>query len=308
MKHKRLNREMAGHWVGRLIQTKGSELQKDLLRHAMQDSNVEFVSFVEHAIANGERKSIYQGDGTIPSLHGDDGNCILDMTPGHMYLMPASDIGRLYLHWRDFSPAEAADPGLWGAITLSEIGCGHIKPVWLAVDNKNDEDRAYSQLDQGIRDDNIKHTDKMVRRILRWMMGPGHMRGAAELYGNCSLAKAWWCGHFAEVCEGTIHKAETVGIDRDGIQMSLQKIWLELADYLAGKLTVVGERNVLGGIALWAAGSDPSGKISRNEVKQVVLGLGQMSSWCVLGIRPPAQILITIQDNLNLAIPSTDPK
>lgn len=309
MRYKRLNRELTGKWVGNLIQTKGSDSQKEFLRHAMRDSNEEFVHFVERSIANGENQNIYQGDGSVPSLLGPDGKCILDMQPGHMYLMPSTDIGLLYSHWNDISPAEAADPNLWGAVTLSEIGSGRIKPVWLAINNKCDEDHAKSELDRGIREDNVKHTDRMVRRILRWMMGPGHMRGAAELYGNCSLAKAWWCGHLAKICEECFLETDSVNVDRGSILESLHRIWLELADYLAGKLTVVGEQNVLGGIALWAAGCEGSGKfgsVPRKRVNQVLVGLGQMSSWCVLGIRPPEQILITIQNHYDPFVSGVD--
>lgn len=301
MPYRHLDRELVGKWTKRLIKDKGSDLQIDFLRHTMTDDFEDFAHYIENDITDGQVANLYRGDEELPTLRGANGRCIVDMTPGHMYLMPATDIECLYSHWSNISVVAAADSGHWGAITLAEIKCGLIKPIWLAVDKFGNEDRILEQLDRGIRGDKPKHTDSMVRRVLRWMMAPGHMRGAAELYSNCSLAKAWWCGHYATICEECLRESGIGEIDRKTILVSLQSIWLGLADYLSGKLTVIGEHSVLGGIALWAAESDvpgATGSKTRDEIAQAAVGLGQMSSWCILGIRSPAEVAATIQNHI----------
>lgn len=299
MAHRRLDRNRVGEWVTRLLKPKGSDAQRELLRHALDDSPAEFADFVEAGIAGASGRGAYRGDGAVPSLLGPDGKCVVTLTPGHMYLMPHKDIVALHRHWRDIPVEDASDSSLWGAITLAEIRAGRISPAWLAVDRNGDVERARGELDRAIRGSDIRQTDRMVRRVLRWMMAPGHMRGAAELYGNCSLAKAWWCGHLASRCAEDLAGGGDA-IDPDTATLALKGIWLEMADYFAGKLTVIAEQNVLSGIALWAGrhvgapGSEDACPPPRPEVRRVMLGLGEISSWCVLGVRPPGQILETI--------------
>ena len=177
--------------------------------------------------------------------------------------------------------------------------------------------RALSQIDQALHDPDVRKMDRMVRRVLRWMMGPGHMRGAPELYGNCSLAKAWWCGHLASLIADELGEDNT---EDDYSKMlaateALKNIWLEFADYIAGKLTVVGEQNVLGGITLWAVHylnnypaaenrdkipEDLHSKIPRPTVRKVVTSLGELSSWCVLGVKSPSEILENINARVSM--------
>ncbi len=308
MAHRRLDRNRVGEWVTRLLKPKGSDAQKELLRHTLEDDSPEFAEFIETGIAGASGRSAYRGDGAVPSLLRPDGKCVITLTPGHMYLMPHKDIVALHQHWGDIPVEDAADSSLWGAITLAEIRAGRISPAWLAVDRVGDVERARGELDRAIRGSDIRQTDRMVRRVLRWMMAPGHMRGAAELYGNCSLAKAWWCGHLASRCAEDL-AGNDPGIDPDTAALALKEIWLEMADYFAGKLTVIAEQNVLNGIALWAGrhvgapGSEDACPPPRQVVRRVMLGLGEVSSWCVLGVRPAGQILETID---GLASPAAE--
>lgn len=301
MSYQRLSRELTGRWVKKLFRSKGSDDQKILLGQVIENSHDNFVTFVENSIAESEATSIYHGDRDLPTLVGANGCCILDMQPGHMYKMPPPDISRLYDHWRDIPVGEAADYNLWGAITLSEIRRGNIKPLWLSIDTTGNEDSALSNLEQCLREGSDKHIDSMTRRVIRWMMGSGHLRGAPELYSDCSLAMAWWFGHFAQKCEEHLHMDGIFDVDRDKILSSFHKIWFPIVEYLAGKLTVIGHPNVLAGVALWAVrnnSGDNSYPITGKQVLQVILGLGELSSWCVLGARPPSEVLKIINERL----------
>lgn len=290
--YKRLNREKVNVWVKRLLikEVWNQRKRKTFLQHVLDNDHNNLVDFVESSIAYGS-DSAYSGDGTLPSLDGQNKDAI-QLTAGHMYLMPASDIATLYKHWQCIPDEEAADSCLWGAITLSEIRAKRIKPSWLAVDNSCDESKAMADLDQAIKDSDFdaKKTDRMIRRVLRWMMGPGHMRGPAELYGNCSLAKAWWCGRLAyQISE------QYEVVDFENSTKLLQGSWPGLADYLAGRWTIICEPNVLCGLLLWLQRRKGNSAIHRVELEQTISRLFEISSWSVLEAQSPFEIADTIE-------------
>lgn len=289
MAHNLLNRDKVDAWVKNMLSKKLDDQEKrtEFLTRVRDGNHEEFVNYVEQEIANGN-ESAYLGNGDVPTLLTKKDSLVIQLTAGHMYLMPAEDIAKLYCHWDYISEAEAADMCFWGAVTLSEIRHGRIKPCWLAVDLSCDEDRAVSDLDKAIKDHS--RTDRMVRRVLRWMMGPGHMRGAPELYGNCSLAKAWWCGRFAY----TISEIFKEEVSYEDAAKSLQMGWLGLTDYLAGRLKVIGDLNVLCGIVLWLQQYPENVKVKRDDVEATIERLGEVSSWRVLGVQTPGQVLETI--------------
>ncbi len=275
--YRHLSDERLYRWAKSMIAKKGSEKQREFLAHVADDSPDEFVDYVESCIGN--RASAYKNpDGETPTLLDQSGQPVVSMTAGHMYLMPAKDIQRLHDHWRDIPYGDAVCPTLWGAITLSEIRAGRIHPVWLAVDRKGCEDATRKEIERSLREKQDMKIDTLVRRCMRWMTAPGTMRGAPELYGNCSLAKAWWCGHFSRL----VH--DQTKADLDEIVKSLQKSWLGLTDYLAGKLTVIGEPSVIAGFTLWARKRlDQEKQLPRKHVERTCQTLGEISSWCVLG-------------------------
>ena len=131
MDYKILIREKVGKWVSGLIKTKGSDAQKKLLKEILNCDNKDFVNFVEEKIAGGLGEIPYhQGHVEVPTLAGSDGKPVIELTPGHMYLMPHDAILAIYEHWKDIPYVAAADSSLWGAITLSEIRAGRINPCW----------------------------------------------------------------------------------------------------------------------------------------------------------------------------------
>ena len=283
MQYRHLSEDGVDQWVKGLLARKGDARQLDFLEHVVADSSVDFVRYVERSIAQGY-ESAYGSEGEVPSLLDESGRPVIEMTAGHMYLMDGKDIVRLYQHWEDIPYTEAACPTLWGSITLSEINAGRIRPVWLAVDRGSEEARAREEIGNAVKGGgNAKKIDRLVRRCLRWMMGPGHMRGAAELYSNCSLAKAWWCGHMAQECQ------KQTGAPVEELADSLKSMWLGLADYFPGKLRVISEPNVIAGIALWGQGQK-NGPPSRQQAEEVCLELGRLSSWRVLGLMESAAV------------------
>ena len=300
MTYRHLDRDGVDRWIKELKSAKGSGQQVDFLTHVAKDSPADFVRHVESCIGAGRTGSAYEDpSGEVPSLLVGD-QPIFPITAGHMYLMPAENMISLYQHWKEIPYGEAACSTLWGSITLAEIQAGRIQPSWLAVDRNGDEERARTEIDQAIRDCNKKKIDTLVRRVLRWMMGPGHFRGSVELYGNCALAKAWWCGCLSHMC-ATHGRADG---SLDEISKALKEVWLELADYLSGKLTVISEPNVVEGIALWANERLQDGThLPRKHVKQACLRLGVLSSWCALGLKSPGDIQAELQ-RLQLDMPS----
>ena len=275
--YRHLSGEKLEEWAKDLLNSKGSDKQREFLENVARDEPNEFAEYVEDRIGNG--MSAYKNpDGELPTLLNQSGMPVIEIQPGHMYLMPAKNIQLLYEHWRNIPYGDAVCPTLWGAITLSEIREGRIRPVWLAVDRNGKEDDARTGIEKALKKENVKTTDTLVRRCLRWMTAPGVMRGAPELYGNCSLAKAWWCGYFSHL----VH-AQTKN-NPDEIAESLQKSWLGLTDYLAGKLTVVGEPSVISGLSLWAQKQIRwEYQLQRKHVEKACRALGEISSWCVLG-------------------------
>lgn len=294
MSYRLLDRDKVWVWVEGLRKGKGSAKQRELLQEAAKDDRHSFADYVEDQIKGGDGGSAYIGDGETPSLKKDDGTSAVNLTAGHMYLMPHEDIVSLYQHWEGIPLEVASDPRLWGAITLSEIRDGRIKPTWLAADRGKGEDAAKADICAGAEKGNPKHTDYMVRRVLRLMMGPGNFRGAPELYANCSLAKAWWCGLIASQCAQSNPGANSPGFGPEAEALKL--VWLELADYLPARLKVVGEQSILHGLILWARKAidkletDDPDPITRKKVRAAIHRLGEISSWCVIGIRDPEEI------------------
>ena len=286
MQYRHLSVDGVDRWARSLLERKGDARQVEFLRHVVEDDPGDFVRHIEGSIAE-DQESAYDSEGEIPSLLDESDRPVIEMTAGHMYLMGGRDIVRLYRHWADIPYTEAVRSTLWGSITLAEINAGRIRPVWLAVDWNSEEARAREEIGKAVKGGDARKIDRLVRRCLRWMMGPGHMRGAAELYSNCSLAKAWWCGHMAQECH------EQTGMPMEELAESLKSMWLGLADYFPGKLRVISEPSVIAGIALWGQGRE-NGPPSRQEAEEVCLELGRVSSWCVLGLKEPAAVATMI--------------
>lgn len=303
MTYTRLRRQQVTRWAKTLIHAKGSTQQLSLLHAIRENDHQAFASFIEASLTAGGGESAYEDGEPPPSLAGLD----IQLQPGHMYLMPAADIARLYSHWQHIPYELAADFTLWGAITLTEIREERVRPVWLVVNNRCDEEFARRELDSAIGSgaSNPKAVDTLVRRALRWMTGPGTMRGAVELYGNCSLAKAWWCGYFSAQCAEILKSEPDIAQHASPAQVTeaLKSVWLELADYLSGKLTVLAEGNVLSGIALWAVKANEESSVAgrnvltRVDVKNALLELGEMASWRALAVCSPQDICSHMQQS-----------
>ena len=286
MIYKHLKFEGVNQWVAPLLkkENQGKESQLEFLSKVLGNDNHAFPTYVEKRIA-GESGSAYESEqGKLPSIVGPYKQRVIEVTEGHMYLMPSKDALALYDAWKEIPYEDASASSLWGAITLSEIRKGIIQPIWMHVDNKCDAQKAKEELDTVIRSGDNKKIDKSVRRVLRWMLAPGHMRGGAELYGNCCLAKAWWLGYLATKC------AEISGIDREKIANSLHLMWLEAADYISGTLTVVSEPRVLSGLSLWASNTlteNEDANIRRTDTRKAIHSLGKFSSWSAAGLMDP---------------------
>lgn len=281
-KYMHLNSALLHFWAKGLRAIKGSYQQKELLQCVKNNDHDNFVKHIETSIAKDEAKSPYQNQGDIPSLIDSSSNPIIAFTAGHMYLMPTKDIVALYSHWKNIPYTEAVCSSLWGAITLAEIKAKRIDPVWLAVPPSSLEQDAISQLDTALTINDPVKIDFLVRRVVRWLAGPGVFRGTAELYTNCSLAKAWWCGFFAYECAKILNK------DQHEVTEALHTIWLALGDYLSGRLTVIAELNIVSALVLWVLEKKDN---KRKDTEQIIRNLGEITTWCALGLESPDKII-----------------
>ncbi len=279
---KHLNSKLLYDWARELRAEKGSNQQKELLQCVKNNDHDEFVKHIETSIVTDENNDPYQSRGEVPSLIDLSGKPIMALTAGHMYLMPARDIVALFYHWKTIPYSEAVCSSFWGAITLAEIKAKRIDPVWLAVPPSSLEQDAILQLDAALAQNDPGKIDFQVRRVVRWLAGPGVFRGTAELYTNCSLAKAWWCGFFACECAKILNK------DEREVTEALQTIWLALADYLTGRLTVIAELNIVSTLVLWALEKKEK---KRKNTEQIIRNLGEITTWCALGLESPDKII-----------------
>ena len=294
MEYKQLKRKNVDAWVKNLLRDKGGEEQVELLRKTFECGGAEYVTFIERSIAQADSSPYTNPQDEALSMLDDSGAKMVELTPGHMYSMPPADIMRLYRNWKEIPYATAAMPTFWGATTLQAIQDRIIEPQWLAVGPRDTRESTISKLDKAIRGEGEgkkyrKTRDDLVRRILRWMMGPGHMRGAAELYANCSLAKAWWCGYIADDCS----KDDSLDISFAEAVKVFAVIWPEYSTYLAGRLTAAGFPSVYRGLALWTSRwleVNAASKLTNMRVRTILKRLGEMSSWCMLGLKPPLSI------------------
>jgi len=286
--YRRLRREQLNKWVKSLLDVKGSTQQLDLLNMTYTCNPKEFVGWIEKEIAQGTCSAYTDSGSESPSMLDADGNRIIEMTPGHMYMMPAKDIVSIYQHWRDISFSTATSSAFWGATTLRAIQDEHIEPRWLAVGFRDSGELASGHLDKAIQQGG-KSCDDMVRRILRWMTAPGQMRGTPELYANCSLAKAWWCGHIAADCS----RYGAVSLGHEEAVEALCAIWPEYSTYLAGGLTAAAFPSVYCGLVLWTSrwlAKNENAKLKNLDVRKILRRIGETSSWCLLGLKSPGSI------------------
>ena len=262
MIYKHLKRQGINQWVSKLLgyENRGKKPQIELLKKVLGNDNLAFPAYVEKCIAGKSNSAYASEQGELPSIIDSDGNRVIEITEGHMYLMPANDALALYDAWEDIPCKSASTSTLWGAITLSEIRKKIIHPIWMHVDHKCDAQKAKEELDTVIRSSDNHKIDRSVRRVLRWMLAPGHMRGQVEIYSNHCLAKNWWLGHFATKVSRIISS-----LNRGEICNHLCCMWPELGDYLEDHSWLAGLKHdprFLSQLCLWA---DITQDGSRNE-------------------------------------------
>ncbi len=317
MTFRHLNDQASKGWVDSLLDAKDMAArvaaQKAFLSALLNFDGKQFVSFVEESIA----KFAIEGDGPyvgkdIPhQITRPDDERSVSLTPGHMHMMPPTDVLPFHEYWGDIGRRDASCPTFWGSTTLAAIDSGYImEPIWLCVDRNGNDSYARSRLDKALREassvgwDSSEQQrsghdigiDGLTRRALRLMMAPMRLRGAPALYASCSLAKAWWCGWFAEQCS-TAANHFSFKLDKQSAVVALQWMWNELADAMVGHLPILREQAVLAAIAVWAWGEldAPTNSGLRQKDAVVVFKLlGRISESRSLGLMNSTTILCDI--------------
>lgn len=289
--YKHLNSSGINTWVTELKNDPGGKEQRRLLEEVLANDKNKFPLYMEECISSASDsnpKKAYEADGKLPPFVL-DGKKIIPFMAGHMYLMPVEDMLALYNKWKDIPYEDAVLPSFWGAVTLSGIREGIIEPAWLAVGRgrmgqKECTDTIKGNLEFALKSEENEKIDRFFRRIIRWTMGPNIFRwNGAELYGNCSLAKAWWCGYLSTECAKIMEK------DPLTVAEPLRSAWLELADYIAGRLSVISEPRIISSLALQVVEIEKQKTLTRTETKKIILSLGKLSSCTALGLTDPWQ-------------------
>ncbi len=317
MKLRHLNDSASKRWVDSLLFANDIKsrvaAQKEFLSALLGMGNNDFVKFVEASIAKYAPggASAYVGREIPHQLAAPDPAKEVKLIPGHMYMMPADDVLRFYDYWGDVGRLAASCPTFWGSTTLAAVSSEYIKePIWLCIDKNGDDSMARRQVEIAVReasalrwDPSSQRTrghkigiDGLTRRALRWMMGPVAIRGTPTMYANCSLAKAWWCGWFAELCSAT-SKDLPIHLDRKTAVIALKWMWQGLAEYMAGRLPILREQAVLTALAFWATErlEHPTrgGFTARDSLDAFEL-LGEISESRALGLLDAVTILSDI--------------
>lgn len=280
--------ELLSEWIKEILQNKGSRKQLDFLENVKGLQGEEFISFIEELLSNEDTSSIYQGTQDPPLLIEEHGQFPLTVTEGSMDEMPAKESINLYKQLNQLSKEESSSSSVWLYITLQGIKSGIIKkPSWLAVPVGSGEGGEHN-IQRVIEEKDPDKIDRCVRLIIRRLAGPPEVRerGLSELYITCSFAKAWWVGHLADECKDA---AELTQLDT---AKSLSANWRTLGEHLTVRLTVVGERSVVAGLARWQNSyKKKKGKYpTTEEVKKACKILGEQSSWRAIGILSSEEI------------------
>ena len=220
--------------------------------------------------------------------------------------MPPEDILIFFNALKDLPFAHASCPAFWGATTLYAIRKNLIKsPLWLCVDADGREEKANLQISKALKYSNsvsqighksddgkkIPTIDRLTRRILRWLMGPPEIRGAPTLYTNCSFAKAWWCGWFADRCV-LKNKLYGCNINMEDSVKSLHQIWHEFAPEMSGGLPVVREESLVHSLMQWSKGffDNSEEKYVGAKATKKIKTLGAVSESRAIGLLNPQEI------------------
>lgn len=97
-------------------------------------------------------------------------------------------------------------------------------------------------------------------------------------------------------------KKDYKGLDKDDIAEALSANWRTLGEHLTVRLTVIGERSILAGLARWQHSYKEKNKSypTTEDVKNARKFLGEESSWRAIGILSSEEIDgLLIGDNKN---------
>ncbi len=312
-----LDDQASKRWVDSLLFTNDITArvaaQEAFLSALLTLKGKQFVSFVEDSIAKYaiEGAGPYVGKDIPHQIAAPDSERSVALTPGHMHMMPPKDVLRFHEYWRDIGRHDASCPTFWGSTTLAAIDSGYIaEPAWLCVDHRGNDSLVRMRIDKALKEASASGWDPskqrraghengidgLTRRALRWMMGPMRLRGAPAMYATCSLAKAWWCGWFAEQCS-TAANLLSISFDQQTAVQALQWMWNNLADYMVGRLPILREQTVLTAIAIWAweeIDEPDSSGLRKDDAVAVFKLLGELSESRALGLMASTTILSDI--------------
>ena len=184
-------------------------------------------------------------------------------------------------------PIEAGKPQIWLSVTLQAIQSGIIQAHYLAatkngLDGRQEIERALSihKENQG------RHNPlwlNVSRRILRSAFGFIWERGRKAIFTDSPFAVLWW----------KIYLTKQIS-KRTGISENKVANWMfgkpseyaELTMRMTGKLTVIADRNILGGLFLFLL-KECNHKINGEEFKLLLKHIGIVTSWRALGLMEP---------------------
>ena len=272
---------------------KGGEYQVEILGNARDLCGAEFVSWMEEEI----RKTL-SPDAAVESIFDGERDMRIPDQPrkfeqGDFKQLTSTTANILWDAWKDENPGMLCSPSVWGYITSRFIMAERIKPSWLMSSNSS-QSTGEAEIAKALGETGEKRNkviDGCVRAFLRRLSGI-HERGTRSLYQDCPIALTWWQRYIAD------EVSRDIRIDRGEVFELIRSpnLWVLLTDKMASKLTVIGDRNVRGGLIMFLL--ELGEKDAKKHLDSLIKHIGVMSGWRALGFFDPAEMRDIIDEEI----------
>ncbi len=289
---KRYNSASLTKFKQELIKDKDGSYQKILLEHAKNDENHDFISWLDGKI-------VHHGyNGITDPIEGDI-DIVLPNTQLNALEFINFNPGKETIHnwlptWEVLQISDAANSSVWAYITRKMIAEEKLRPYDLMVGprDKGDSYKGKSKIAYALNASGEQKLEKMgecVRNFLRNLCGLYEIRGARSLYQDCPFARAWWQHHIAESIKSTDKHAV--------ISVLIKKtLWRTLSDKITTRLTILGDENIRNGIIMFLTKENNVAYHEGDPLKDLLISVGIMTTWCALGYFPPEQVQMHVAD------------
>lgn len=265
------------------MRIRGGDMQLEILSAVRDRTGGDFVNWLENQIrqyADGNDIIIGDAEPTVPPEP--------EKYTTADFLQPP-DPTSMWEAWRSITPGIACSPSVWAYIVTRLIIAGKIEPHYLVAetngakpDGRANIDAALRQSDEAVKAQKI---DKCVRAFLRRLSGLLE-RGTRSVYENCPPARAWWQHYIAR------QAAQNTGCDETQAVTLLKSkgVWGALAEKMASRLTVIGDRNLRDGIVIFLLDENNAPFRKGPKLAPLFGDIGVMAAWRALGYFRPEQV------------------